>query len=159
MKVGTDTVVKVKYILEVQDGATPAELNKTFEAEFLYGRDPVIPVLEKAIWNLGEGEQVDVKIPPEQAFGKYNKSLVNEIPLSQISHPEKLEEGKIYREITPAGQEIRFTVKELRKDSVLADFNHPAAGKHLLLKAQIVSVRAATSFDILRSVNLNRGGG
>ena len=159
MRVGTDTIVKVKYNLEVEDGTTPAELSRTFDAEFLYGRDPVIPVLEKAIWNLEEGENVEVVIPPEQAFGKYNKSLVNEIPCSQISRPDKLKKGEIYQEITATGHEIRFTVKDIKEDTVVADFSHPAAGKKLRLKAEIVSVRAATSLDILRCMNMNRGGG
>ncbi len=159
MKVGTDTVVKVQYTLQVEDGVTPPELGKIFEAEFLFGRDPVIPVLEKAVFNHEEGEEVEVSIPPEQAFGRYDKALINEIPLSQISRPDQLKEGEMYHEITPMGQEVRFMVKEIRENSVLADFNHPAAGKHLKLKARIVSVRAATSFDILRAINASRGGG
>ncbi len=159
MKVEKDTVVKVKYTLNVDEGITPQELNRTFESEFLFGRDPVIPVLEKAIWNLEEGEKVEVVIPPEQAFGNYNESLVNEIPLSQISNPERLKEGEIYREKSGMGNEVRFTVKEIKDDSVIADFNHPAAGKKLLLKAKIVSIRPANSLDILRCVSINQGGG
>ncbi len=159
MRVETDTVVKVRYNLEVEKGNTPPELDRAFEAEFLYGRDPVIPVLEKAIWNLEEGENVEVVIPPEQAFGKYRKSLVNEIAISQISRPDRLKKGEIYQEVTATGHEMRFTVKDIRGDTVIADFNHPAAGKHLRLKAEIVSVRAATSLDILRCMNINRGGG
>ena len=159
MRVGTDTVVKVRYKLEVEDGITPPELGRIFEAEFLYGRDPVIPVLEKAIWNLEEGENVEVVIPPEQAFGKHRKSLVNEIPISQISRPDDLKKGEVYQEITATGHEIRFTVKDISTDTVVADFNHPAAGKKLRLNAEIISIRAATSVDILRCMNLNRGGG
>ena len=159
MKVGTDTVVKVQYTLNLKEGTTPPELDRIFEAEFLFGRDPVIPVLERAIWNLEEGEDVEVTIPPEQAFGNYDKSLVNEIPLSQISRPDKLKKGEIYQEVAAMGHKVRFTVKDIMEDTVVADFNHPAAGKQLLLKARIVSVRAATSLDILRSININRGGG
>ena len=159
MKIGTDTVVKIQYTLNVEDGSHPAELGKTFEAEFLFGRDPIIPVLEKAMWNLEKDDEAEVNIPPEQAFGKYDTSLLNEIPLSQISRPEKLKKGEIYQEVTGEGREVKFTVKDIRKDTVTADFNHPAAGKHLLLKAKIISVRAAGTLDILRSLNINRGGG
>ena len=159
MKIGTDTVVKIEYTLNVEDGTNPAELSKIFEVEFLFGRDPVIPVLEKAIWDLEKDDEAEVTIPPEQAFGKYDTSLLNEIPLSQISRPEKLKKGEIHQEVTDAGREIKFTVKDIKNDTVTADFNHPAAGKHLLLKAKIISVRAAGTVDILRSLNINRGGG
>ena len=159
MKVGTDTVVKIQYTLKLEDGSNPAELGKTFEAEFLFGRDPIIPVLEKAIWNLEKDEETQVTIPPQQAFGEYDSSLLNEIPLSQISRPDKLKKGEIYEEVTGVGRQVKFTVKDIKKDAIVADFNHPAAGKHLLLKAKIISVRAAGTLDILRSVNINRGGG
>jgi len=159
MRVETDTIVQVQYMLEVKDGETPASLARIFNTEFLFGRDPVIPVLEKAILGCEEGEEVEVVIPPEQAFGKYDKSLINNIPLVQISRPDKLKVGEVYEEISSYGQPIRFTVKEINEDSVVADFNHPAAGKHLILKAKVVSVRLATGLDILRCLNLNQGGG
>ncbi len=159
MKIENDTVVEIQYMLQVKDGLTPPELSKIFKTQFLYGREPVIPALERAIFQLAEGDKVEVNIPPEQGFGKRDETLINEIPLSQISHPEMLREGELYEEMTGQGQPVRFLVKEIKEDSVVADFNHPAAGKELLLKAQILSVRAASAMDILRAVNFNRGGG
>jgi len=159
MKVENDTVVQIQYMLQVKDGVTPPELTKTFKTEFLYGREPVIPALEKAIYQLSEGDQVEIFIPPEQGFGKRDESLISELSLSQIKRPETLKEGELYEEINAQGQPIRFLVKEIREDSVIADFNHPAAGKELILKAQILSVRAASAMDILRAVNFSRGGG
>ncbi len=159
MKVENDTVVEIQYMLEVKEGKTPPELSRVFKAQFLYGREPVIPALEKAILGLEEGEEVEVTIPPEQAFGHYDEKLVNEIPLSDLKNPQLLKEGEIYEEIGSHGHPVRFTVKEIKDDSVLADFNHPAAGKDLVLKARVMSVRAASALDILRAVNFSRGGG
>ncbi len=159
MKVQNDTVVEIQYTLEVKDDYTPPELSRVFKTEFLYGREPVIPALEKAIFQLSEGEEVEVYIPPEQGFGNRDESLVTEVPLSEVTRPDALKKGKLYEEVTLHGQPVRFMVKEIRKDSVVADFNHPAAGKELLIKAQILSIRAASAMDILRAVNFNRGGG
>ncbi len=159
MKVENDTVVEIQYMLEVKDGKTPPELSRIFKAKFLYGREPVIPALEKAIYGLEEEEEIEVTIPPEQGFGHYNEKLVNEIPLSDLKNPHLLKEGELYEEIGSHGHPVRFIVKELRDDSVLADFNHPAAGKDLVLKAKVMSVRAANALDILKAVNFSRGGG
>ena len=159
MKVENDTVVEIQYMLKVKDGATPPELSKVFQARFLYGRDPVIPALEKAILGLETGEEVEVTIPPEQGFGHYDEKLVNEIPKSDLKRPEDLKEGEIYEEMASHGHPVRFMVKEIKDDSVVADFNHPAAGKDLVLKARVLSVRAANAMDILRAINLSRGGG
>ncbi|NPA93827.1 MAG: hypothetical protein GXO58_00175 [Thermodesulfobacteria bacterium] len=159
MKIENDTVVELEYTLQVKDGITPPELDKVFRTQFLYGREPVIPTLEKAIYQLSPGDEIEITIPPEQGFGKRDETLVNEIPLSQLKHPEKLKEGQLHEEITSTGEAVRFLVKEIKDDYVVADFNHPAAGKELLLKAKILSVRAASAMDILRAVNFSRGGG
>ncbi len=159
MKIENDTVVELQYKLEIKDDITPPGLSKIFKAQFLYGREPVIPALEKAIFQMSQGDEVEVDIPPEQGFGKRDESLVNEIPLEQIKNPHKLKVGEYHEEITATGQPVRFLVKELKDDVVVADFNHPAAGKDLVLKAKILSVRAASAMDILRAVNFSRGGG
>ncbi len=159
MRVDRDTVVVVNYTLTVQDGETPPDLNRNFTARFIYGRDRVLPVLEKELFGLEPDDTIEVTIPPEQAFGQYDPKLVNEIPKTRLAHPERLKKGAYYEEFSPGGRPIGFLVKEIHDDYVVADFNHPAAGKTLLLKARVEEVKAATAMEILASMNLNRGGG
>ncbi len=153
MKVDLDTVVVVQYTLEVKDGETPQELRRTFSARFIYGRDPVLPALEKALLGRAKDEEIQVLIPPEQAFGKYDPQLVNEIPLHHLKFPEKLRVGDYYQETTANGRPMGFWVKELHEDYVVADFNHPAAGKSLLLNAKVADVRAASFAEIMQAIN------
>jgi FKBP-type peptidyl-prolyl cis-trans isomerase SlyD len=159
MKITNDTVVTVQYMIRVKDGQTPPDLARVFKTEFLYGRDPVIPAMEKALLNREEGEQFQIEIPPEQAFGPYDEKLVNEIPLSQIRYPDRLKKGELYEEVASTGQVVRFVVKDIGEDYVVVDFNHPAAGKSLLLDVEVLGVRAASAMDILRSISCSSGGG
>ena len=159
MRVELDKVVTVQYTLSVKDGETPPELHRTFTTSFLYGRERVLPVLEKALYGREEAESFEVEIPPQQAYGEYDPSLVSEISKEDLSYPSRLKEGEVYLEYRPDGSPLRFIVKEIKEDSVVADFNHPAAGKTLLLSAKVDEVREATAADILALMNRNTGGG
>ena len=159
MRVEPDKVVTVQYTLSVKDGETPPELQRTFTTSFLYGRERVLPVLERALYGRREQESFQVEIPPRQAYGEYDPSLVSEISKEQLAHPGRLKEGEIYLEYRPDGTPLRFMVREVKDDSVVADFNHPAAGKTLLLSARVDEVREATAADILALMNRNAGSG
>jgi FKBP-type peptidyl-prolyl cis-trans isomerase SlyD len=159
MKIDKDTVVNITYSLNVREGENPPELNREHRIEFIYGRCQTLPILEQALTGHLPGDSVDINIPAEQAFGRYDKKLVNRISLSDLKYPERLEVGKTYEEMTASGRPMRFTVRELHDDYVLADFNHPAAGKDITLRANVTGVRAASPMDIMRAVNMNRGCG
>ncbi len=159
MQVERDTVVTVKYTLKVKDGETPPELDRPYTARFLYGRDRVLPVLEQALSGRKKGEQLDLTIPASQAFGYYDEKLIKPIPLDALKHPELVREGEVYEEASPSGQGMRFMVRRIHEDYVEADFNHPAAGKDLMLQARIADVKAASPMEILASINAAQGGG
>ncbi len=161
MKVIPDTVVTVNYTLTVQDGETPENLRRNFSVQFIFGRNPVLPALEKAIAGHEQGEKVKVRIPPEESFGKYDPALISKVPIKNLTFPERLKAGEYYREMAADGRPFEFLAKEVHKNHVVADFNHPAAGKTLILHATINGVRPATSMEIIRTMNLtcSTGGG
>jgi len=156
MKVDRDTVVTVNYTVTVEDGETPEDLNRPFNCRFLYGRDRVLPALENALIGHEQKDEIQVNIPPEQAFGPYNPYLIEKISISDLSHSERLKEGKYYEEFDSNGKPIKFFLKELHSDYVLADFNHPAAGKSLVLNGTISEVKAASMQDIMVAMNANQ---
>ena len=159
MKVDRDTVVTVNYTVTVKDGETPEDLKRPFTCRFLYGRDRVLPALEKALIGHEQEDEIQVNIPPEQAFGPYDQRLVKKIPISGLDRSEQLKEGEYYEESGPNGKPIRFYLKKLHGDYVLADFNHPSAGKSFVLNATISEVKAASMPDIMAAMNACAEGG
>ena len=155
MQVTRDSVVTVNYTLRVKDGDTPSELDRPYTARFLYGRDRVLPVLERALEGREQGEELELTIPSSQAFGPHDEKLVKQIPISAIKNPESLKEGEVYEE----KDQMRFMVRRIHDDHIEADFNHPAAGRDLTLKATIADVKAASPMEILASLNAASGGG
>ena len=159
MKVDRDTVVTVNYTVTVKDGETPEDLNRPFNCRFLYGRDRILPALEKALIGHEQEDEIQVTIPPEQAFGPYNPHLIKKVLISDLNHSEQLKEGEYYEEFGSNGKPFKFYLKELHGDYVLADFNHPSAGKSLVLNGTISEVKAASMLDIMAAMNACSGGG
>ncbi len=153
-------VVTLTYSLEIEGKNTPDWFARPMRVNFLYGRDPLMPLIEEALVGRSEGEEFVVTIPPEQAYGPYDERLIQEVPLSQLKHPDLVKVGEYYQEVTPTGRQVMFLVKEiLDNDKVLADFNHPAAGHNVLMKIRVDEVREATSFDYMSCDARNCGSG
>jgi len=159
MKVDRDTIITINYRVTVLDGELPEDLDRPFTYRFLYGRDSILPALEKALIGHEQGDEIRVTIPPEQAFGLYNPYLIKKIPISNINYSGQLKEGEYYEEFGSSGKLIKFSLKELHDDYVIADFNHPSAGKSLLLNGTISEVEAASMADILAAINTCTEGG
>ncbi len=144
-----NTVVTITYQLEIEGKETPSWFARPMRVNFVYGKDPLMPVIEQAISGAKEGEEIKVTIPPEQAYGPYDKNLIQEIPLSQLKHPEQVQVGDYYQEVAPNGRQLMFFVQEKKDDKVIADFNHPAAGHNVIMKIKVDEVREATVFDLV----------
>ena len=159
MEVNKDTIITISYRMTVLDGELPDDLNRSFTCRFLYGRDPILPALEEALIGHEQGDAIQVTIPPEQAFGLYDPYLIKKIPISNINYSGQLKKGEYYEEFGSSGKLIKFRLKELHDDYVIADFNHPTAGKSLLLNGTISEVEAASMADILAAINTCTEGG
>ncbi|MGB9711541.1 MAG: FKBP-type peptidyl-prolyl cis-trans isomerase [Dissulfurimicrobium sp.] len=152
MKIEENTVVQINYSLSLRNGELPERLKRPFTAKFIYGRERIPAALESALAGHEEGDEFEVTIPHEQAYGPYNPDLVSEIDISNINHPEKLREGAYYEETGHDGKRFGFTVKEIRKDSVIADFNHPAAGKDMMMKVTVTEARPASYMELIAAM-------
>ncbi len=159
MKIERDFFVALKYQMEIEGEKTPEWFSKPLEVSFIFGRDPIPTLIEKAIEGKEEGDTVEVIIPPHSAYGPRLDYLVKEVDLKSLKHPEKLVVGEWYEEVSPYGSRTSFKVLEIREDKVIADFNHPAAGKNVNIKIKILSARPATAYEIMRAELRACGGG
>ncbi|OAQ21674.1 FKBP-type peptidyl-prolyl cis-trans isomerase [Thermosulfurimonas dismutans] len=159
LTVGQDKVVTLTYSLDIEGEEAPDWFKRPLQATFIFGREPVLPLIEQAISGAKENDEITVRVPPEQAYGPYQAHLVKEIPLERLKHPDKVKPGSYYEEVGPYGQKTFFKVLEVSDKKVKADFNHPAAGKNVLLKIRIEAVREATPQEILAAEIRRCGGG
>ncbi len=159
MGIGKDYYVRLRYRLEIPGEKAPEWFSRPLEVAFILGREVIPSLIENAIVGREQGERVEVTIPPQSAYGPHLSYLVKEIDLSSLKHPERVIPGEWYEEVSPYGSRTFFKVLEVREDKVVADFNHPAAGKEVLMKIEILEARPATAYEIMSAELRACGGG
>ncbi len=127
------------------------------------GETDLFPKVMEALRELGEGESFEVRLDPEDAYGPYDRSKVKVFSIKRLER-----EGiqpKIGATIYLDGQ--RGVIKSITGGRVTVDFNHPLAGRELVVSGRVVrrieddleKVRAivADSFDVgLEDIRVER---
>jgi FKBP-type peptidyl-prolyl cis-trans isomerase 2 len=102
--------------------------------EFVVGQEEVFPAVDKALKGMKSGEEKRIDLQPEEAFGRYDAS--KKITVNRELLPPEAQTGTILK----SANGMLFTVSELADQSAVLDFNHPLAGKHLVLDVKILNV-------------------
>lgn len=130
--------VILHYTMEMDGNVIDSTHNRE-PLEFVYGTDPILPGIQKGIAGLKEGDQKQLTVAPEDAFGQPNPQAVITVPKEQLGK-EDVQTGMMFTMPQPNGQTLRGIVTEVNEDSVILDFNHPLAGKELVITVEIVEV-------------------
>ena len=104
-------------------------------SEYTHGAKQLIPGLEQALVGLHAGEKKRVELDADHAFGQYDAGKKTTVPRAQL--PPTITAGDVAR--TPEGQP--FTVISLADESAVIDFNHPLAGKQIVLDVVVLKVK------------------
>jgi FKBP-type peptidyl-prolyl cis-trans isomerase SlyD len=116
--------------------------------EFLVGAGDLLEKIEEALQGHEPGDQVDLHLEPEDAFGDYDEQLVFLEPRSVF--PKELEEGMTFEGMPPgatskdAPADLLYTVTEIYPEHVVLDGNHPLAGIAIRLHLKVEGVREPT---------------
>lgn len=104
--------------------------------EFIIGEGKLIKGFEDAIIGMEIGEEKEVKLSPEQAYGPRNPNSIYMVPRSKF--PEGIMEGMTVGIPMPDGTKIPAMIAEVGESEVKLDLNHPLAGKTLIFKIKLV---------------------
>src|SRR5690606_11464097 len=115
---------------------------------YLHGAANIIPGLEKAPEGKQAGDELNVTVEPEQAYGEYLTELVSTLNRSLFEGVDQLEVGMPFHASAPDGQVQTVTVRDLDGDDITVDGNHPLAGERPNFKVKVVDVRDASDEEI-----------
>ena len=150
MAIQTNQIVSIEY--EARDGDTVIDTNVGGEPlVFMYGKGQIIPGLENGIENMSIGEKASIVVEPKDAYGELNPEAMQEVPKDQFAGID-LEVGMTLYGQGEDGSTVQVTVKEIRNDSVIIDFNHPLAGKDLMFTVTINNVRDASAEEAMTGI-------
>jgi FKBP-type peptidyl-prolyl cis-trans isomerase SlyD len=110
---------------------------------FVYGSDTeLIGGMDKAVAGKRAGDQVEVKVPPEQGFGDHDPSLTFTDAIENVP-PQFRQVGAEVQMQNEQGETRSFFVTRIEDGKVTVDGNHPLAGKQLTVRVTITEVRDA----------------
>jgi FKBP-type peptidyl-prolyl cis-trans isomerase 2 len=131
--------VKVNYTLTV-DGKVVDSSSGRAPLEFKVGGHQMIPGFEKAVLGMKAGEKKSFKVSPQDGYGQENPKAIKEVPISQMPANVTPKAGMILT-AEKDGQRIPVRIQEVKKDTVVLNFNHPLAGKTLNFDVEVVEIK------------------
>ncbi len=146
MQVAENKYVFIDYKLTV-DGEVVDESDEGAPLGFVSGSGQIVPGLDKAIQGKSVGDTVDVTFPAEEGYGDVQDELFQELPKKNFPDDLDIEVGMMFQAQTPHGL-MTFRVAEVKGENIVADLNHPLAGKELSFRVKITEVRDATEEEL-----------
>lgn len=142
-KIEKNVVVTLDYRLEVNGNEIDSG-----PIQFLQGHGNIIPGLENQIEGMDLGEERDILVKAQDAYGEYDAELEIDVPLStfpedfeiKLGHPMRMQDGE--------GHVFTGVAVAISDDTVKLNLNHPLAGKDLLFKTKVTELRPATPEEI-----------
>ncbi|MCW8195363.1 peptidylprolyl isomerase [Proteobacteria bacterium 005FR1] len=137
-----DEAGKRGEMLESSDDSSPVY--------YLHGHRNIIPGLEAAMTGKKEGEEFEVTLAPEQAYGERKPNSIQRVPVKHLhlaNKKQRIPAGSVVTVQTEQGPRHVVVVKS-GKFTVDVDTNHPLAGATLQYEIKIDSVRDASEEEI-----------
>ncbi len=148
MTIAQHKVVTIHY--EVSDSDSDEVIDSSENSEpmtYLHGARNIIPGLEQALEGKSEGDELEVTIPPAEAYGERSEDRIQQVPMEAFQGMDKVEPGMAVTAQTEQGQ-INLVVTAVENDVVTVDANHPLAGKSLKFKVTVEQVRDASEEEL-----------
>lgn len=124
--------------------ATVPEEPFTFEA----GADEILEDLEEAVKAAAVGDQMELLIPADKAYGPEMEGAFVTLPKTQFVDEDGMDEsvmaeGEVVVMRDESGEELHGVVIGLTEEEVEVDFNHPLAGIDLHFSVQVMDSTGA----------------
>lgn len=132
--------VSLEYTLNIEGGETVDSNAGDEPLVYTQGNQEIIPALEQELQGLAPGDEKQVTLEPEQAYGTVDPEAFREVPLEQIPEDAR-NQGQLLVMQDQQGNQQQIKVSEIRDDTALLDLNHPLAGKTLQFDVKVVDVQ------------------
>ena len=103
------------------------------------GDGNLLPGFEAVLLGLQAGDDVQVLLEAEDAFGLHRQENVQTLRQDKFAAELVLEEGLMVSFSGPGG-ELPGVVSDVMEEHVEVDFNHPLAGRRIVFDVSIIEV-------------------
>lgn len=147
MQISENKVVAIDYRLTDDGGELIDQSDESDPLCYLHGVGEIIPGLENELNGKSVGDQFEVTIEPEEAYGMKDPELVRAIPKELFEDPDVLKPGLQF-DLQDENGVFLFTITEVSEEEVVADGNHELAGMRLTFNVTVRDIRDATAEEI-----------
>ena len=166
MKVSKNKYVTAMYDLHAGEGADRELMERATEEQpvrFICSYGMMLEGFERRLMGLEPGEAFEFTLTPEEAFGTRDEDNVLELSkeiftVDGVFDSERVKEDASLPMMNAEGQHMMGTVKEVKDDVVVMDFNHPLAGETLHFAGKVIDVHDPTHEELAEIEQIMRGG-
>jgi FKBP-type peptidyl-prolyl cis-trans isomerase SlyD len=141
-------VVTFDFTLTLDGGEVADSTQGEMPLRFIVGQGQLLPGLEDAMIGMNVGEERGITLHPEDAYGDWDEDALEEVAKSDLPGEMELEEGMPLEVTDTEGDSYEATVYEVKKDTVVLDYNHPLAGETLQFQVKVIDIRPATPTEL-----------
>ncbi|HEY8331197.1 MAG TPA: peptidylprolyl isomerase [Pseudomonas sp.] len=158
MQIAANKAVSIDYTLTNEGGEVIDSSAGGAPLVYLHGAGNIIVGLEKALEGKQPGDELDVTIEPQEAYGDYSVELVAVLNRAMFEGVDELEVGMQFHASAPDGGMQIVTIRDIEGEDVTVDGNHPLAGQSLNFKVKVIDVRDASAEEIAHGHVHGEGG-
>ncbi|MFK8014136.1 MAG: peptidylprolyl isomerase [Gammaproteobacteria bacterium] len=147
LTVAEHRVVQFHYVMKDSAGVETESSAKDEPTAVLFNSGSLMPSLERALEGRTAGDQFDVTLEPDDAFGQRREDWTQRISKKYVSGAARLKTGMQTTIKTEQGPRV-VTVLKVGGKFMDVDLNHPLAGQRISFHIEIVGVREATPEEI-----------
>lgn len=136
--IGDNSRVTLHFAVLLESGEEVDTTRRGRPATFEVGDGSLLPGFEDALRGMRAGDDAQIELEPEQAFGEHRRDNVQLIARERFRGVD-LEPGTIVSFAAPDG-ELPGVVRRLFDRTVEVDFNHPLAGRRIVFDVSILNV-------------------
>jgi len=133
--------IRVEYEGFLEDGTVfDSSTSKGSPLEFEVGSGVLFKKFEEAFIGMNIGEEKEVIIYPEDAYGEHKPEFLREISRDFFPSDQDIQPGMFFMMVMQDGRKIPVKISSISGDAVTIDLNHPLAGKTLIFKVKVIEI-------------------
>ncbi|MGA3113021.1 MAG: peptidylprolyl isomerase [Syntrophobacteraceae bacterium] len=144
-KVDYGTFVKLCYKGTLENGVVFDKTDNCKPLEIRIGDGNLVQGFENALIGMGLSERKSFVLGPEEAYGDRDEKLERTFDKVDLQLGFEPFPGQVILFVTRDGQEFPALVKFVNEQIIVADFNHPLAGRDLAFEVEVASIDGTQS--------------
>lgn len=104
---------------------------------YVHGKKQILSGLEKKLKGMKAGSMSEFDLTPEEGYGMEDKKAYIEMPKKRFPKRNHF----VGKEISSKDGKFLATVREVKQNTLVLNFNHPLAGKQLHYCVRVMEVK------------------